>query len=264
MDDRRRLSFGGVAELYDRARPSYPDALVDDVLEFAGVRSGSGSGDRVLEVGAGTGKATLQFAERGLSVVALEPSAEMAAVARRNCASYENVTVVETEFERWRPDGQAFRVVFSAQAWHWVSPDVRYVAARAALEPGGALAVCWNIPEWPVCELRDALGEVYARNGRAGDSADPMNPTTRSEDGVWAAEIASAAGFSGAEVRRYRWEWDYRTEEYLALLGTHSACLVLEESDREQLLSDIAGVIEEHGGSFRMSYMTLLCLARAS
>jgi len=57
MDERRRLSFGGVAELYDRSRPSYPPALVDDVLEFAGV--GPGEADRALEVGAGTGKATV-------------------------------------------------------------------------------------------------------------------------------------------------------------------------------------------------------------
>jgi protein-L-isoaspartate O-methyltransferase len=76
-DDRRRLSFGAVAEADDRARPSYPPALVGDVLEFVGLDPGSG--DRVLEVGAGTGKATVVFAERGANVVALEPSAEMAA-----------------------------------------------------------------------------------------------------------------------------------------------------------------------------------------
>jgi len=149
MDEKRRLSFGGVAELYDRSRPSYPQALLDGVLEFAG----AGAGDRALEVGAGTGKATVLFAERGLSVVALEPSAEMAAVARRNCAAYGRVTIEQTEFERWRADGRRFQLVFSAQAWHWVAPDVRYAAARAALEPGGALAVFvvlyfWSPAHW--------------------------------------------------------------------------------------------------------------------
>ena len=133
MDDRRRLSFGGVAELYDRSRPSYPPALVDAVLEFAG----AGEGDRALEVGAGTGKATVLFAERGLHVVAIEPSADMAEIARRNTAAYENVTIEEAEFERWRPDGREFRVLFSGQAWHWVAPDIRYERARAALETGG-------------------------------------------------------------------------------------------------------------------------------
>ena len=249
-----------MAELYDRSRPSYPRALVDDVLEFADADGSS----RALEVGAGTGKATVLFAERGLRVVALEPSAEMASLARRNCAQYANVTIEESEFERWHPDDGPFRVVFSATAWHWIAPDVRYVAARAALEPGGALAVFWTAPEWSACELGDAIGEVYTRNGRAGDPADPMNPTRRSEEEDWTTEIAGAAGFTGPEVRRHRWESDYTTEEYLDLLGTHSACVVLEETARERLLGEIAGVIDAHGGAFRMNYLTRLCLARAS
>jgi SAM-dependent methyltransferase len=153
MDEERRRSFGGVAELYDRSRPSYPAGLVDEVLEFAG----AGTGDRALEIGAGTGKATVLFAERGLHVVGLEPSAEMAAIARRNCAPHANVRIEEAEFERWEPNGRRFELVFSAQAWHWVAPDVRYVHAGAALKPGGALAVFWNVTDWARTPLRAAL-----------------------------------------------------------------------------------------------------------
>jgi SAM-dependent methyltransferase len=260
MDERRRLSFGGVAELYDRSRPSYPAALVDDVLEFAG----AAPGDAALEVGAGTGKATVQFAERGLRILALEPSAQMAEVARRNLRAYENVTIEENDFERWRGDGREFRLVFSAQAWHWVSPDVRYAAARAALTAGGALAPFWNVPDWSVSELREALGEVYRRHGRDGDTDDPLNPVSRSGEEDWVAEIAATTGFTDAEVRRYRWESDYSTERYLDLLRTHSACLILEPDPREGLLADVGQVIEAHGGAFRMNLVTLLCLARAS
>jgi trans-aconitate methyltransferase len=117
----RRLSFGAVAELYDQARPTYPAALVDDVLEYAG----ASEGDAAVEVGAGTGKATSLFAARGLQIVALEPSHGMAELARRNCAAFANVVVEEQEFERWRPGEARFRLLFSAQAWHWVSPEVR-------------------------------------------------------------------------------------------------------------------------------------------
>ena len=260
MDERRRLSFGGVAELYDRSRPSYPDALVDGVLEYAG----AGESDRAVEVGAGTGKATVLFAARGLSVLGIEPSADMAQVARRNCAGYENVTIEQTEFERWRPPGHEFRLVFSGQAWHWISPEVRYVAARSALEAGGALAAFWNRPDWSACDLREELAEAYRLGGRGGDGEDPMNPTGRFEDDLWSEEIGGAPGFDAAEVRRYRWHSDYTTAEYLALLGTHSACLILDPPNRERLLADIGAAIDRHGGSFRMPYVTVLGLARAS
>ena len=72
----QRLVFGEVAELYDRARAGYPEALIDDVISFAG---GDGPSLRALEVGAGTGKATVGFASRDLEILALEPSADMAA-----------------------------------------------------------------------------------------------------------------------------------------------------------------------------------------
>src|ERR1039458_4096462 len=76
----QRFIFGEVAELYDRARAGYSATLVDDVLSFVGVDSDR---LRALEVGAGTGKATVAFAVRGLEILALEPSLEMATVARR-------------------------------------------------------------------------------------------------------------------------------------------------------------------------------------
>ncbi len=260
MYEQRRLSFGGVADLYDQSRPSYPEALVDDVLEFAG----AGASDRALEVGAGTGKATVLFAARGLDIVAIEPSAEMAVVAKRNLAAYGNVRIEQTEFESWRPPGHEFRLVFSAQAWHWIAPDVRYVAARAALEEGGALAAFWNRPDWSGCDLRDEFGEAYRRNGHADDMDDPMNPLARSGDGDWSTEIADAPGFDVSEVRRYPWHFDYTAAGYCALLSTHSPCLILAPPERERLLDDISAAIEGRGGSFRMTYETVLCLARAS
>ncbi len=251
-----------MAELYDHARPSYPIPLVDDVVEYAA--AAGATSDRAVEVGAGTGKATALFAARGLSVVAIEPSAEMAQIARRNFAGYANVTIEQTEFERWRPSGHEYRLLFSGQAWHWIAPDVRYVAARAALEDGGALAAFWNVPDWSLCDLRESLAYVYRRHGRAGDTDDPLNPASRSGEDDWATEIAGTSGFGAAEVRRYSWHSEYTTAEYLDLLGTHSACLILEPPERDGLLSDIGATLDVHGGSFRMHYVTLLCLARAT
>jgi SAM-dependent methyltransferase len=126
----QRLVFGEVAELYDRARAAYSEAVIDDVLRFAG---GDGSRLRALEVGAGTGKATVAFAVRGLAIVAIEPSAAMAAVARRNCKPFPNVRLECTTFEDWAVEANPFDLVFSAQAWHWVTPEVRYVKAAEAL-----------------------------------------------------------------------------------------------------------------------------------
>ena len=70
--------FGEVAEQYEAARPSYPDELYATVIDYGGLRAG----DAALEIGAGTGKATMGFVAHGLDVHALEPSAGMARVLR--------------------------------------------------------------------------------------------------------------------------------------------------------------------------------------
>ena len=77
----RRLVFGEVADLYDEGRPSYPQPLVSTTCSSSVL---SRDGRRALEVGAGTGKATVLVAARGVRVLAIEPSAPMAAIARRN------------------------------------------------------------------------------------------------------------------------------------------------------------------------------------
>ena len=184
--------FGEVAELYDASRPTYPEQLVDDVLELARVRDG----DAVLEVGAGTGKATVLFAARGPKVLAIEPSAEMAAVARRNCASYPSVEIVESDFEDWDPGGPDVRILYSAQAWHWIDPERRYQYARAALRPSGVLAAFWNRAAWGSSPIRDALCEVYERAVPDLPPVGLMHPanTSTSEREDWEGDIAAAVG----------------------------------------------------------------------
>lgn len=265
MTTERRLVFGAVADLYDRARPSYPTALVDDVLEFAG----AGRGDPAVEVGAGTGKATVLFAQRGLRIVALEPSFEMARVARGNLAAYD-VMIEQTEFEQWAPH-ERVRLLFSGQAWHWVNPEVRYTRARETLADGGALALFWNRPRWESAPLRDELSDAYGRAApelRSGRTAPgPMHPDVQSLPewwGDWTRELRATPGFEAPEARAYTWKQGYTTGEYVQLLQTHSDHIVLPERERHALLEAVSGVIDRSGGSLTLEYMTGLWLARAA
>ena len=258
----RRLSFGEVAELYDRTRPSYPSALVADVISIAD----PGASERLLEVGAGTGKATILFASRGFPVLAIEPSTEMAAIARRNCVAYPGVTIDHSDFERWEPGGERFPLLYSAQAWHWIEPELRYQRARTALADGGTLAAFWNRADWEACELREELKRAYDRALPEKDDDDPMYPESDRSGNLradWEREIGGSPQFGDPEIRTYSWQHEYSTAEYVALLHTHSIQLVLEPSRREALLAAIAEVLDRNGGGLRLPYQTQLCLARA-
>src|SRR3989442_9343753 len=131
-EPRRAQSFGQDAQRYERARPSYPAALIDDlVTNLCG---------RVLDVGCGTGKAARLLAARGCQVLGVEPDARMAAVARAYGIPVEVAT-----FEAWDPVGRTFDLLVSGQAWHWVDPAVGPAKAAALLPGGGRLAGVWNL-----------------------------------------------------------------------------------------------------------------------
>src|ERR1700691_2147884 len=112
--EEQRFTFNAVASLYDASRPSYPEQLFDDVIAAAGLTRG----ERILEGGSGTGKATERFARRGFPILAIEPGAQMIAAAKKALAQFDNVSFVETTFEGWEPDGATFGIVAAAQSWH--------------------------------------------------------------------------------------------------------------------------------------------------
>jgi SAM-dependent methyltransferase len=256
----RRLVFGEVAALYDRHRPTYPPALVDDLIAEAGV-----DGSRaVLEVGAGTGKATVLFAQRGVPVVAVEPSAEMAAIAAVSVAGYAGVEIEESDFEAWDPRDRRFPLLFSGQAWHWVRPEVGLPKARDVLLPGGILAPFWNRVAWERADVRRALLEVYERVAPELSRDGPMHPANLLTDASdhWKAGIAAVEGLSGPEIRAYEWELDYSGREYAGLLATASEIRLLDAERREPFLKAIAEAIEAHGQPVSIPMRTQLCLAR--
>jgi trans-aconitate methyltransferase len=248
-DRARNTIFGEVARLYHDARPTYPDALFDAVVAYGALQPRA----RVLEIGAGTGKATVEWLRRGLDVVALEPSPGMAAVLAET-----GVDAEATTFEAWTVQPEAFRLVTAAQAWHWVTGPDRYDRAVAALAPGGVLALFWNKPR----EFDGALGadvetayQQYAPE-LAEDVAKnwPLRHT--------ANEMAATDGLDDTEQRDFVWTQRYTTDEYVKLLGTHSNHRMLGDERRDGLHHAVREVLDAHGGTVEVVYDVELYLAR--
>jgi len=243
--DRQRLraTFEQVPELYDRARPVYPAVVFDDLVALAGLAEGG----RVVEIGCGTGQATVSLAERGLEIVCIELGAGLAAVARRKLAGHPKVEVVNAAFETWEPAHAGFDAAVSFTAFHWIDPDVRYRKVASVLRRYGTLAVFeaphvlpeGGDPFWT--EVQVDYDEVVP---------DPENrpPPHPDEVGDLGDEIDASGFFRTIAVRRRLWEVTYTADEYVALLGTFSPNLALDPETRQRLFERIHRRIEARPG----------------
>ncbi len=255
IDEAFRTSFDRNAELYDAARPSYPESLIEDVV----TRSRIPPGGRILEIGAGTGKATLPFARRRYAIVALEPGANMAGVLRRNVAAFPAVSVEVTTFEAWGGAGRSFDLAISAQAFHWVDPAVRIPKAAAALRRGGALALIRNETAGLEPGLRAEMEAAYSRWFPDVDWT-PVRDTIGSERGDLTSEIERSGLFGPVQTASFPWTATYTTRQYLDLLDTHSDHALLDPRFRVPLYEAVAAAIERRGGRIEVPYVAMLLL----
>lgn len=258
--DRERLAatFDSAAALYQRARPEYPPALYERLLEVTRLEPPA----PLLEVGCATGKATLPFARLGFRITALELGAALAAAARANLAGYE-VDVVEARFEDWEPDGAVFDLVFAATAWHWVDPDLRYSKAAAVLRPRAHLAL-WgagHVIPYDGDPFFEEVQEVYEEIGEglpAGSVTPRPGELPDDREGIEASGF-----FEVIEARQYDWETIHDAESYIELLNTFSGHIAMADWQRERLYGEIRRrLAQRDDGLLRRHWGGVLQIAR--
>jgi SAM-dependent methyltransferase len=257
----RRDVFGEAVEQYATARPGYPDEMVEEILEYADPVA------EILEVGAGTGKATVAFAARAVTMTCLEPDSRMAARLAKECAPFPHVTIEITRLENYsRP--VAFDALIAAQSWHWVDPARRWDLAHESLRTGGSVALFWNKYIVADTQLRGELAEIDARFHveyvANGVSIEENDGEIELEEGWPAYDLATDSRFEDLVSRRYRREVLYDNATYVDLLASTSAYRLLEAPTRDALFDEVATVLTHHGERITMKIVTDLFLGRTT
>ena len=241
----RAESFGSFAEQYDRSRPGYPAALIDDLVA-AHPRD-------ALDVGCGTGKAALALQARSVPVLGVEVDSRMAEVARG-----QGVTVEVGGFETWQPRGRTFDLIVSGQAWHWIDPVEGVSKASGLLRPAGLLALFWNFAQFDAA-TQAAMDATYT-------AAAPQLARESVVRGRGPATVRGhvadlrAAGLS-VEHRSYPWDLEYSADDWLAMIATHSDHTALPAPKRDAVFTAVRAAVESIGGIVPAHYVThaLIC-----
>ncbi|TCC50519.1 class I SAM-dependent methyltransferase [Kribbella pittospori] len=233
----RALSFGAMAEAYERFRPGYPVELYDLVMTYAGrpVRT-------ALEIGAGTGKATRLFAERGVAVTATEPDDAMLAELRKHVPA--NVTPMRAAFEDLR-SGERYGLVYAAAALHWTNPDGRWSRVAGLLEAGGVFASFGGPVGLADPAVEDAVRAARAPYLESDDIPSPDGTPPEHEMQWPGTELQRSEWFSDVRQVVIERRWTMSAGDYVGLLSTISAYLELPVAVQEQAFRDILQVLPE-------------------
>jgi SAM-dependent methyltransferase len=253
-----RTTFNTVADYYHRVRPPLPDGLVDELLALAAAPPAG----RVLEVGPGTGRGTIEFARRGYDVTGIELGDALAEVARHNLALYPNARIHVGSFEGWQLPAEPFDVVTAFDAWHWLDPTVALDKAAAALRPGGALATVGGqgVEGGDTSFFHDVQDcyERYMPGTPPGLRLSKADDVPHHDRGT-----GNHPEFDAPMFRRWVQIVEYSADEYIEFMSTASSHIALPREDREALLACIRARLEsEYGSRVRRASLIELLVAR--
>jgi SAM-dependent methyltransferase len=240
------LVFGEVASTYDDVRPGYPDAVRATILDHLGRRP-----TRVVELGAGTGKATGLLLGLGAPLTAVEPDPRMAAVLSAN---FPGTEVVKATFEQWQAPPGGVDLIACATAWHWMDPATRHQRARDALAPGGVLAIFYHRYNYADPAQSAAIDELLMR----------IDPTVPDKDEHWALDDVLAAGVWPAVVEhRFHEHPVFDKRRYLALMQTFSPFRRHSPELQRATLAGLGEILDDFGGSVVLELRTTLVICDA-
>ncbi len=230
-----RATFDDSPELYDRTRIVAPQELFDDLVAIASLAPGA----RLLEIGCGTGQATMPLAERGFEIVAVELGESLAAFARQKLARFPQVEIVASPFEQWDARAERFDAVVAFNSFHWVDPELRFAKPAQMLRDRGALAVVGMRfvapddadPAW--LELQEEYEAVVGPSARSQAPPHPDALRDRS------AEFEESGCFRNVRLRRYLWQVTFDADGYIDLLRTSSWHRSLDDGVRRSLFERI-------------------------
>ncbi|MGH9689018.1 MAG: class I SAM-dependent methyltransferase [Candidatus Acidiferrales bacterium] len=139
VDHGRAFDWGRTSLDYSRHRPGYPPSFYERITALGIGRPGQ----RVLDLGTGTGNLARALARRGCKVTGIDISEPQVSEARRLAAEEGlNVDFLVRPAEETGLADQSFDVVAAAQSWLYFDRDRATIETRRLLAPGGQLLTC--------------------------------------------------------------------------------------------------------------------------
>lgn len=231
MRTQRAMSFGAVADEYNRLRPSPPPTAVDWLLPpHAQV---------VVDLAAGTGllsRAITTVFARTRQVIAVEPDTRMGSVLRANSPGVRVIAGVGEALPL--ADGGIDAVLISS-AWHWMDPERAVPEIARVLRDGGRFGLIWTNRDREV----DWIRQVDVLREPAGSVVDPAQPGPRHRNRD--VTLPAAHPFIGIETTSFTFTKVVAIDDFAPMIGTYSQIITASEQERAEILGRVRAAVQE-------------------
>ena len=247
--------FDKAADYYDTFRPSYPSEIVDKIIRTTNITSNS----KLLEIGAGSGKATLLFAPHNYEILCVDPGENLVKNGRIKFSEYNKINFVVARFEELDLLPKQYDVVFSAQSFHWIPQPIGYEKCSYILRDNGHLALFWNMYITYNNELDHELIEISNKYGGFADFLTVEGCEERIESII--AGIENSSHFNTPVIHRALWNQRYTADEYIGFVQTGNSFVQKSESEKLEAYADIRMLADKHGGFIDRPCLCVLYIA---
>ena len=254
-------TFDTVASTYEKLRPGYNDELYKTLFDYIPIDKSS----NVVEIGIGGGQATLPVLKTGCKLTAVEYGEQFSALCRDKFRDYPDFNVIANKFENVDFENDAYDLVYSASAFHWIPEEIGYKRVFAMLKKGGAFARFANHPyrDKGNPALSAAKDEIYDKyyNKYHNKKRELLTEYTEKQ-AANRAMISEKYGFTDIRYVLFYRERVFTAKEYIELLGTYSDHIAIKETIRMKFFSIIEKAINEYDGTITIYDTIDLQLAR--
>ena len=252
-------SFDKFAKTYDDVRPRYPIQLYKDIQRFCDISSQT----NLLEIGTGSGIATEEIAKLNPQIITVEPGENLVEVAKQNLSKYRNIQFICDTFENCDFKESQFDIILSATTFHWLEKESKYYDCCKYLKDNGFLVLFWNSFCRENSQIMKEIDEVYARNlSETYEKKSDVNRGVLEKVITREQELIQSEYFYVSALKRYKTEYQYNADSYIALLNTYPKIIKLESEVRDKFLAEIKEVIIKNGNKITIPILTSLYICR--
>ncbi len=231
-------------------RPGYPEKLYKDIMSISKITKS----DKILEIGCGTGQATVAFAKFGFNILCIDIGKNLCKLTAENCKEYKNVRIENISFEDLQSEANTFNFIYSASAFHWIPYGIGIPKAAILLKNFGCLAIFRNHHHRPFTGFFEESQTIYDKYFRKSAETNKINKGLSFE-----AQIKKNKLFKSLEIIEYRWEKTFKADDYIKLLNTYSGNIVLDKKVKTKFYSDIYDlIVKKYNGEVVRPYLTRL------